>query len=284
MMEKAAASAADQVFLDLEDACAPNEKKPSRARAVEALSGLDWGGKLRVVRVNDVTTPWCYGDVLEVVSGAGGSLDCLMIPKVADASHVHFVHHLLTQLEDDLGLSRRVGLELQIESGKGAVHLKEIAEASDRTETIVFGPGDYAADLGVPQLAFGMIDERYPGHQWHWAMGEIVNHARAVGVQAIDGPYVDFNDRDGYMEVCRRALLLGFDGKWCIHPNQIAWANEAFTPGEEQLHYAKALLAAYEESTAAGRGAVAFDGKLVDEASRKMAERLVAAGRAAGLV
>jgi citrate lyase subunit beta / citryl-CoA lyase len=283
MVEKAASSAADQVFVDLEDAVAPSEKKAARALVVESLNSLDFGGKVVVVRVNDVTTPFCHGDILELVAGAGAKLDCLMIPKVHDASHVHFVDHLLSGLEDDLGLTRPIGLELQIETPHGAIHLAEIAKASKRTQTIVFGPGDYAVSLGVPQLELGMIDPDYPGHQWHWVMSEVANHARAVGAQAIDGPYVDFKDHDGYRESARRAKLLGFDGKWCIHPNQIEWANDVFTPSGDQYHYAERLLEAYREATDAGRGAVVFDGKMIDEATRKMAERVAARGRAAGL-
>jgi citrate lyase subunit beta/citryl-CoA lyase len=283
MMARAAASAADMVFLDLEDACAPSEKVAARQLAVEALSGLEFGGKVRVVRVNDVTTRWCHADIVAVVTGAGTSLDALLLPKVQDASHVHFVDHLLTGLELDLGLDRPIGLELQIESGRGAVELRGIARASARTQTIVFGPGDYAADLGIAQLAIGMVDPRYPGHQWHWAMSEIVNHARAVGVLAIDGPYVDFHDEAGYREVCRRARLLGFDGKWCIHPNQVPWANEEFSPTPEQVDEAGRVLAAYEQAWQQGLGAVVVEGKMIDEASRKMAERTLAAGRAAGL-
>jgi citrate lyase subunit beta / citryl-CoA lyase len=283
MMAKAAASDADMVFLDLEDACAPSEKVGARTLAVEALNDLDFGRKVRVVRVNDVTTRWCYADVVAVVSGAGERLDCVMVPKVQDASHVHFVDHLLAGLERDLGLGRPIGLELQIESGRGAVNLREIAAASPRTQTIVFGPGDYAADLGIAQQAIGMVDPRYPGHQWHWVMSEIGNHARAVGALAIDGPYVDFRDEAGYREVCRRARSLGFDGKWCIHPNQVPWANEEFSPTREAFDEAGRVLAAYAEAWEQGLGAVVVDGKMVDEASRKMAERTVAAGRAAGL-
>lgn len=283
MMEKAAGLPADEVFLDLEDAVAPGEKKDSRRRVVEALTGLDFGAKARVVRINDVTSPFAYGDILEVVSGARESLDCLMVPKVRDGAQIHFVDHLLTGLEDDLGLERRIGLELQIESAHGAVSLREIAAASDRTETIVFGPGDYAVDLGIASFGIGMIDPDYPGHQWHWVMGEIVNHARATGLQAIDGPYVDFSDREGYLESARRAKLLGFEGKWCIHPNQIEWANEAFSPAQEEYEYAERLLEAYRESTEAGVGAAVFDGKLIDEASRKLASGVAARGRRAGL-
>jgi citrate lyase subunit beta/citryl-CoA lyase len=284
MMAKAAASTADHVFFDLEDACAPSEKLSSRKLVVEALNSLDFGRKVRVVRINDVTTRWCYGDVLEVVSGAGANLDCLMIPKVQDASHVHFVDHLLSGLEADLGLRRCIGLELMIETAGGAVNLKEVAEACPaRAETLIFGPGDYAADLGVPRLALGMIDPDYPGHQWHWVMSALVAHARAAGLQAIDGPYVDFHDREGYVASARRSRLLGFDGKWCVHPNQIEWANGEFTPSEQLCEEAERVLAAYAEATAAGRGAAVLDGKMIDEATRKLAEKLVARGRAAAL-
>jgi citrate lyase subunit beta/citryl-CoA lyase len=265
MMAKAAASAADEVFLDLEDAVAPAEKPGARAQAVEALTTLGFGHKIRAVRVNDVTTRWCYADVVEVVTGAGASVDVLVVPKVLDGSHVHFVDHLLNGLERDLGVERPIGLELQIESPAGAVHLREIAVASPRTEAIVFGPVDYAAALGVQEH-----------DEWHWVMSEIANHAKAAGLQAIDGPYVDFNDEGGYRESARRALLLGFDGKWCIHPNQIAWANDVFSPSEEEYQRARRLLDAYAEATASGLGATSLDGMLVDEASRKVAEATVA--------
>jgi citrate lyase subunit beta / citryl-CoA lyase len=284
MIEKAAASAADQVFMDLEDACAPAEKVGARAIAVDALTALDFGGKLRVVRVNGVGTPWCHGDVTELVAGAGAELDCLLVPKVEAAPHVHFVDHLLSGLEAELGLERAIGLELLIETGAGMVNLKEIATACPaRTEALVFGPGDYTADLGVPRLELGMIDPEYPGHQWHWPMSSIAAHARANGLQAIDGPYVDFREPTGYLESARRARLLGFDGKWCIHPNQIEWANAAFTPDAELYERSERLLAAYAEATASGLGAAVFEGKMIDEATRKLAEKLAAAGRAAGL-
>jgi len=283
MMEKAAGLDADQVFFDLEDACAPAEKKPSRAHAVEALRTLDFGDTVRCVRVNDVTTSWCYGDIVEVVSGAGDRLDCLVIPKVEDASHVHFVDHLLGGLERDLGLERRIGLELQIESARGAVNLRTISQAVDRTETIVFGPGDYAVSLGIAQFEIGMVDARYPGHQWHWVMSEIANHAHAAGVEAIDGPYVDFNDEAGYRESAQRARLLGYRGKWCIHPNQIPWANEIFTPTLAEYEYARKVCDVYREATEGGRGAIAVDGLLVDEATRKLAESTIARAERAGL-
>ena len=283
MIENAATSAADEVFMDLEDACAPSEKVGARAIVVEALTALDFGRKLRVVRINGVGTRWSHGDVVELVTGAGRELDCLLVPKVESAGHVAFVDHLLTGLEAELGLEPRVRLELLIETAAGIVNVREIAAASARTEALVFGPGDYAVDLGVPRLELGMIDPEYPGHQWHWPMSSIAAHARAAGLQAIDGPYVDFHDREGYLEAARRARLLGFDGKWCIHPNQIEWANETFVPSQELYEEAERLLAAYAEASAAGRGAAVHEGKMIDEATRKLAEKLAEAGRAAKL-
>ncbi len=283
MMAKAASSEADQVFLDLEDAVAPSEKKSARAKVVEALNANDYSGKVVVVRVNDATTRYQYDDVIEVVRGAGAQLDCLMIPKVQNAGQLWFVENLLNQLEADLELERRIGLEVQIETGTGSVNMTEIVHVTDRIEALIFGPGDYAANQGVPQLDLGMIERDYPGHQWHYILAQIVNNARAVGCDAVDGPYGDYGDRDGYRESATRAKLLGIDGKWCIHPSQIAIANEVFTPSAEQYGYAERVLAAYAEATDAGRGAATLDGKMIDEASRKMAEKLATRGRAAGL-
>lgn len=283
MMEKAAASAADEVLLDLEDAVAPSEKAAARALVAEAVRSLDFGEKVVAIRVNDASTPFCHQDVIEVATAAGPRLQCLVVPKVEDAGQVHFVHHLLSGLGTAAGREQPIGLELQIESPGGATRLGEIAHASVRAETIVFGPGDYAASMGIPQLDVGEIDPTFPGHQWQWVMAEIVNHARGVGAQAIDGPYANFRDRDGYLESARRARALGFDGKWCIHPNQIEWANQAFTPTQDQYERAERVLDAYREATAAGLGAAVLDGKMIDEASRKMAEQIAARGRAAGL-
>jgi len=283
MMEKAAASDADQVFLDLEDACAPSEKEGARKLAVDALSAHDFGSTLRAVRVNGVTTPWCYADVVEIVTAAHDRLDAIVVPKVEDETHVHFVDHLLSGIEQTVGATTPIALELQIESPQGAVNLREIARASDRVAAIVFGPGDYAAALGIAQNEIGMIEPRYPGHQWHWIMSEIAANARAVDAQAIDGPYVDFSDRAGYEESAVRAKLLGYDGKWCIHPSQVPWANDVFSPTAEEVAAAERILAAYAEALEAGRGAISLDGKLIDEASRKVAERTVERGRAAGI-
>lgn len=279
MMAKAAASGADEVFLDLEDATARSEKVPSRAKVVDALRSLDFGRKIRTVRVNGVGTPYCYRDVVEVVSGAGDHLDCIMLPKAESAGDLHFVDRLLSGLEADLGLERRIGLECLIETAAGAVNIREIAAATDRLEALIFGPGDYAFDIGVTRLEIGTADPRYPGHQWHWIMCQVVNHARAAGLQAIDGPCVDFNDEAGYRELALRARLLGFEGKWCIHPNQIPWANEAFCVEPADLAQAERLVEAYSKATSNGRGATTVDGIMVDDATRKMAESTIERAR-----
>ena len=277
-MEKAAASAADHVFFDLEDACAPSEKTRARALAVDALRSHDFGSKTRAVRVNGVTTPWCLRDILEVVTGASGFLDALIVPKVEKASEVHFVHHLLDGIELEVNATRPIRLEVLIESALGATNVREIARASDRIDALIFGPADYSASVGVPQGEIGEIDERYPGHQWHWVMSEIVAHARAAGLQAIDGPHADYAARASYETSAVRAKLLGFEGKWCIHPNQILWANEIFSPTPEELAAARRVVDAYAEALRTGHGAIAVDGKLVDEASRRMAEATLARG------
>jgi citrate lyase subunit beta / citryl-CoA lyase len=283
MMERAAERGADQIFLDLEDAVAPEEKKRARAMVVEALNTHDYGDTVVAVRVNDATTPYMYGDIIELVQGAGGTFDCLMVPKVQDAGQLWFVEHLMNQLEADLGLDTRHGWEVQIETSTGAVNMTEIARVSDRIETLIFGPGDYAADMGVPQLDVGMLEPAYPGYQWAYIISQIVNTARSVGIDAIDGPYSDYRDADGFRTMAKHAKLLGMDGKWCIHPSQIELANEIFTPTKEQFEYAIGLLTAYGEAIGAGSGAATYDGKMIDEASRKMAEKLVARGHAAGM-
>jgi citrate lyase beta subunit len=276
MMEKAAALDVDHVFFDLEDACAPSEKEASRALAVEALRRHEFGRSIRAVRINGVGTEWCRNDIESVVRGAGAALDALVVPKVEDASQVQLVADLLSELEADGGVESKLELEVQIESALGAVNLREIVRASDRIAAVVFGPADYAASLGIPQQDIGLIDARYPGHQWHWIMCELVVHARSVGAQAIDGPYGDFGDEPGFAESAQRARLLGFDGKWCIHPNQVPWANTAFAPSEDELLHAQRVVDAYDAARAAGTGAIALDGRLVDEASRKLAEATLA--------
>jgi citrate lyase subunit beta/citryl-CoA lyase len=232
--------------------------------------------------MNDVRTPYGYRDVVEVVTGAGTRLDCVMIPKVQDASDVHFVDHLLSGLEADLGLQRRIGIEVLIETVRGAVAIRDIAQASDRLEAIIFGPGDYSVDLGVARFEIGVADERYPTHQWHWAMSEVANHARAVGAPAIAGPGLDFSDEAGYSKLALWAKLLGFEGKWCIHPNQVPWATAAFSVSDEEVARARSVLAFYEQATASGQGAAVYDGIMIDEAARKIAELVLERAAAPG--
>jgi citrate lyase subunit beta / citryl-CoA lyase len=284
MLAKAAVLAADQVFLDLEDAVSPLEKVDARANVVDALNRNDYSGKTRVVRINGVTTEWCLGDLLAVVSGAGRNLDCVMVPKVEDAGQLHFVDHVLTQLETEHRIEHRIGIEAQIENGRGAMNIREIAQATPRLETFIFGPGDYAANMGVGSLVIGSIDPDYPGDQWHFILSLIVTAARAYGVQAIDGPYTDIKNVDEYRRLCMRAKMVGYDGKWVLHPDQVGIANEVFAPSQEEFDRARRLLAAYEHATTVERrGAVMHEGQMIDEASRKIAEAVVARGVAAGM-
>ena len=207
------------------------------------------GRRTRAVRVNAVGTPWCLDDIVTVVAGAGESCDCVMLPKVEDAAQMHFAAQLLTQLELKHGLDRAIGLEVQIESPRGLLEIERIAAASDRIETLIFGPGDYAAAVGVPQLSVGALEPDYPGDPWHYVLSRIVTTARAFGLQAIDGPFAAIRDLDGFREVARRSRLLGFDGKWALHPDQIAVCNEVYRPGPEEFERALRILDAYRTAT-----------------------------------
>lgn len=285
MLAKAATLPADQVFLDLEDSVAPLEKNDAtRRKVVDALRELEWRAATKVVRVNAVSTPWCFRDLVYVVEHAGDALDCVMLPKVETPGDVHFADRLLTQLESEQGRVRPIGLEVQIESPLGLVNVDAIAAASRRIETLIFGPGDFAASAGMPQLTVGAIDGGYGGDQWHFVLWRILIAARAHGLQAIDGPYAQIRDPDGFREIALRSRALGFDGKWALHPDQIERCNEIFSPSAEQFERASRILAAYAEATDGRRlGAVMFEGEMIDEASRKMAEQVVARGVAAGL-
>jgi citrate lyase subunit beta / citryl-CoA lyase len=286
MLGKAQGLNADQVFLDLEDSVAPDVKEDARATVVKALHDGDWGDKVRVVRVNDVSTRWCHGDISHVVSETGPDyLDCIMVPKVEDAAQVHFVDHLLRQIEMEQGWEvGKIGLEVQIENSHGLVNAESILAASDRIETFIFGPGDMAAALNMPSLTVGAIQPDYPGDHWHWVNMTILVHARHAGVQAIDGPYAQIRDVDGFREVARRSRVLGFDGKWVLHPGQIDAANDVYGVGQEDYERAEDILAAYEVATKEEmKGAVMFGDEMIDEATRKMAEVNAMKGRRMGL-
>jgi citrate lyase subunit beta/citryl-CoA lyase len=282
MCEKAARSGADLVFLDLEDACAPSAKESARGIAVGALTGCDWGRTVRAVRVNGLDTPWCHGDIIEVVTGARESLDVLIVPKARTARDVWWVDVLLTQLETKLGLRKRIGLEVLIEEAEGLLNAGEIARASDRLEAIIFGAGDLSASLRARVDGnFDPISE-YPGDFWHFARVQVLAAARAAGIDAIDAPYPAYKDPDGYRRAAVHASLLGFDGKWAIHPDQIAIAHEVFAPTEEEIAEAHASMQTYRSSEAAGVGAIGREGKLVDAAHMRLAANVLYKASLAG--
>ena len=266
MMAKAAGSAADHVFLDLEDAVAPIAKKPARAQIVNALNTLDWTGKTRCVRINDLRTRWAYEDIIEVVKGAGHNLDTIMIPKTQDARDVWFVETLLEQLESDLGLPHRIGIECLIEEVHGLKNVDRIAECSERLEALILGVGDYSASQKMDARSVGG-NTGYPGDLWHYARFKMIVAARANGLDPVDGPFADFRNDEGYRESCKTGLILGACGKWAIHPAQIPIALEVFSPLPEDVAYARKMIAAYKEAEAQGLGAIQVDGEMVDAAS-----------------
>jgi citrate lyase subunit beta / citryl-CoA lyase len=286
-LEKAQGLPADQVFLDLEDACAPLVKESARHAIVDALNTGDWGGKTRVVRVNDWTTHWTYRDVVTVVEGAGQNLDCVMLPKVQDAGQVTALDLLLTQIEKAMGFEvGRIGIEAQIENARGLMNVDEIAAASPRLETVVFGPADFMASINMKSLVVGEQPPGYPADAYHYIMMRILIAARAHDRQAIDGPYLQIRNVRGFVEVAQRAAALGFDGKWVLHPDQIAAANEIFSPSQEDYDHAELILDAYDWCTSqagGARGSAMLGDEMIDEASRKMALVIAAKGRAAGL-
>jgi len=287
MLDKARGLPADQVFLDLEDAVAPLAKQEARKNVVAALNEGDWGAKTRVVRVNDLTTEWTYRDVVEVVEGAGSNLDAVMLPKVQSAAHVEWLDLTLTQIEKAVGLPvGGIGIEAQIENAAGLVNVDAIAAASPRVETIIFGPADFMASINMRSLVVGGLIPDYPGDPYHYILMRLLMAARMHDKQAIDGPFLQIRDVDGFRAVAKRSAALGFDGKWVLHPGQIEAANEIYAPAQDDYDRAELILDAYEHATseAGGRlGAVMLGDEMIDEASRKMALVIAAKGRAAGL-
>jgi citrate lyase subunit beta/citryl-CoA lyase len=275
MCEKSASSGADLVFLDLEDACAPLVKESARRIAVDALTNLDWGRTVRAVRVNGLDTQWCHDDIIEIVTGARDAVDILIVPKARTARDVWWVDVLLTQLEAKLGLTRPIGLEVLIEEAEGLANAAEIAKASPRLEAIIFGAGDLSASLHA--RVDGNFDPlgAYPGDFWHFARAQVLTAARSVGIDAIDAPYPAYKDPEGYRRAATHASLLGFDGKWAIHPDQIAIANEVFAPTPEEIAHAREAIEVYRSSEATGVGAIGRDGRLVDAAHMRLAANVL---------
>jgi citrate lyase subunit beta/citryl-CoA lyase len=287
-LEKAKGLPADQVFLDLEDACAPLAKPGARKNIVAALNEGGWGNKIRVVRVNDLTTHWTYRDVIEVVEGAGENLDAIMLPKVQSAAQVQWLEMTLTQIEKTVGLPvGRIGIEAQIENARGLLAIDQIAQASPRIQTLIFGPADFMASINMRSLVVGEQPPGYDvGDAYHHILMSILMAARSHDLQAIDGPYLQIRDVEGFRRVASRSAALGFDGKWVLHPGQIDAANELFAPSQEDYDHAELILDAYDYYTSeagGAKGSAMIGDEMIDEASRKMALVIAAKGRAAGL-
>ncbi|HMQ32116.1 MAG TPA: CoA ester lyase [Chloroflexaceae bacterium] len=278
MIEKAARSAADAVIVDLEDAVAPAEKEAARANVVRAMRELDFGPRLRVYRINGLDTPFAYRDLIDVLEPAGDRVDLVMVPKVGGPEDVLFVERLLSQIELGRGLARPIGIEAQIETARGFLYAREIAAASPRLEALIYGPGDYAAAMRAPLSSIGERDEHdalYPGHRWHAVMHTIVAAARANGLRCVDGPFAGLRAPEELERASRVARAIGFDGKQVIHPGQIEIVNRVFSPPAEEVTWAEAVLRAYAQAVAQGRGAVSLDGKMIDAANIRMAQVIV---------
>jgi citrate lyase subunit beta/citryl-CoA lyase len=284
MLGKAPGLGADMVFLDLEDSVAPLEKEAARDNVVKAIRELDWGETVVCVRVNAWDTKWTYRDVVHVVENASERLDELMLPKVQSAAEVVALDLLLSQIEETTGRESRVGIEAQIETARGLINVEEICAASDRLETIIFGPADFAASMEMPVLTAGVQVPDYPGDHFHYVFSKILMAGRANGLQVIDGPFLKIRELDALREYSMRTRVLGYDGKWALHPDQVKVINGVYTPTQEQFDRAHDILEAYRDATEEERrGAVMFGDEMIDEASRKMATKFVARGERAGM-
>jgi citrate lyase beta subunit len=278
LIAKAAAGDADAVCLDLEDSVVPGEKAASRSHVVRGLQEIDFGHRVRMIRINALDTPYAYRDLVEIVEDAGDRVDVVMMPKVGSAGDVAFVDTLLSQIEAHRGFTHRIGIEAQIESAQGFLYAREIAAASPRLEALIFGPGDFAASMRMPVSNIGEFDQHddlYPGHRWHAVMQTIVAAARANGLRCMDGPYAAYKDTPGLDRACLIARALGFDGKQCIHPAQLATVNAVFSPTDEDVKKATALVQAYDTAAAAGQGAATHEGRMIDAVSLRMARTIL---------
>jgi malyl-CoA/(S)-citramalyl-CoA lyase len=293
MLEKAPGLGADVVMLDLEDAVAPDDKPQARRNVIAALSELDWSGCAVTLRINGLDTHFCYRDIVDVVEQSGEWLDTVLIPKVGSAGDVHLVATLLNQIEEAVGIEKTIGISALIETAAGMVNLDEIAAtAPERMEALIFGVADYAASIESHTASIGGSDAGYAvltdpnedpgvsrelhwGDQWHYPLARIAVTCRAHGLRPIDGPFGDFRDSGGYLVAARRASILGFEGKWCIHPSQVELANEVFSPDQRLVSRTHRIMAAMEEAARTGKGAVSLDGRLIDQASLRMAQHLL---------
>ena len=282
MIEKAASSAADYVFLDCEDAVAPPDKEQARKNIIQALNDIDWKGKGKTVsvRINGLDTHYMYRDVVDIMEQAGSKLDTILIPKVGVAADVYVVECLMSQIEEAKGLKNKVATEALIETPLGMANVVAIAAAPSRLEAMHFGVADYAAFNKARTVVIGGLNPDYPGDQWHFALSRMTVACRAYGLRPIDGPFGDFSDPDGYTAGAKRAAALGIEGKWAIHPSQIELANAVFSPTTKEVERAGRILEAPKEAEAQGKGAASLDGKMIDAASEKMAKNLLATAAA----
>jgi citrate lyase subunit beta/citryl-CoA lyase len=278
MIDKAADSDVDCIFLDLEDAVAPPEKVQARANIIQALNDIDWKakGKTMCIRINGLDTHYMYRDVVEIVEQAGQHLDTILVPKVGVPADLYTVETMVSQIEEAMGFTHKIGLEALIETALGMANVEAIAASPGRLEALHFGVADYAASNRARTVVIGGLNPDYPGDQWHFALSRMTVACRAYGLRAIDGPFGDFSDPDGYILAAKRAAALGIEGKWAIHPSQIAMANEVFSPPEAEVTRARNIITALREAEAAGKGAASLDGKMIDAASERMANNVIA--------
>jgi citrate lyase subunit beta/citryl-CoA lyase len=284
LFKKALDSAVDYVFLDLEDAVAPGDKEQARGNVIQGLQEHDWRarGKTICVRINGIDTHYMYRDVVDVVEQAGDRLDTILIPKVGVPADVYLVDALLTQIEAARGYTHRLGIDVLIETALGMANVEAIAQSSPRLEAMHFGVADYAASCRARTVVIGGLNPDYPGDQWHFALSRMIVACRAYGLRAIDGPFGDFNDPEGYTLAAQRGAALGIEGKWAIHPSQIALANDVFTPPPKEIERARRILDALEHAAKEGRGAAQLDGRMIDAASARMAQNVVDTADAIG--
>ena len=282
MFRKALDGEADYIFLDLEDAVAPGDKERARTNVIQALLELDWRGRGKTisVRINGIDTHYMYRDVVDVVEQAGHRLDTILIPKVGVPADVYMVDAMVSQIEEAKGIPHRLGIDVLIETALGMANVEAIAQSSRRLEAMHFGVADYAASCRARTVVIGGLNPDYPGDQWHAALSRMIVACRAYGLRAIDGPFGDFKDPDGYTAAARRGAALGIEGKWAIHPSQIALANEVFTPPAVEVDRARRILVALEDAAREGRGAAQLDGRMIDAASARMAQNVVDTDRA----
>jgi malyl-CoA/(S)-citramalyl-CoA lyase len=290
MFEKAAKSAADIVFLDVEDAVAPDDKAQARKNIIQGLNDIDWGNKTMMVRINGLDTHYMYRDVVDIVE-ACPRLDMILIPKVGTPADVYAIDMMVTQIEAAMGRSKRIGFEVLIETALGMANVEAIAQSSKRLEAMSFGVADYAASTRARTTVIGgvnkdsgvLTDRDADGNReyfwtdpWHAAQTRMMVACRAYGLRPIDGPFGDFSDTDGYLAAANRAAVLGYEGKWAIHPSQVELANQVYTPSEAEVTRARRIMQAMDEAAKAGKGAVSLDGRMIDIASIRMAEALLA--------